>query len=166
MAQGLADTSRPTVLFLSTGDSARSPMARGLLLARAADRFEVFSAGTHPRPLSPDATDVMAELGIDISGHRSKDVSEYLGKVFVDHLITVCDLANATLPIFPGARHRLHWSTEDPSMALGSYLERLGAHRHVRDRLAARIEHFLAADSSSASDDAVGPDLGVRGSGR
>jgi arsenate reductase len=131
------------VLFLCTGNSARSQMAEGLLRHMAGDRFEVFSAGTHPSFVRPEAIAVMRELGIDISGHRSKSVDEFLGQPF-DFVITVCDHARESCPVFPGPAQRIHWSLDDPAAATGSEAERLGVFRRVRDELAARIRAFLA----------------------
>ena len=152
MAQPLACTYKPTALFLCTGNSARSQMAEGLLRAKAGDRFEVLSAGTHPRPLRGEAVEVMRELAIDISGQRSKSVDEYLGKVAIDHLITLSDIANAECPDFPEVRHHLHWSIEDPALAQSNYFELLGVFRRLRDELAARIDRFLAVDRPSPAD--------------
>lgn len=149
MAQPLAGTSKPVVLFFCTGSSARSQMAEGLLRAKAGDRFEVLSAGTHPRPLRGEALEVMRELAIDISGQRSKSVDEYLGTVAIDHLITLSDIANAERRELPLVRRHLHWSIEDPALAQGNYFERLGVFRRLRDELAARIDHFLAMEPPS-----------------
>jgi len=102
------------ILFLCTGNSARSQMAEGLLRHMAGDRFEVFSAGTRPSGLNPNAVQAMAEVGIDISGHRSKHVDEFAGHQF-DYVFTVCDNAKETCPFFPGGGKRLHQSFEDPA---------------------------------------------------
>lgn len=126
------------VLILCTGNSARSQMAEGLLRAMAGERFEVESAGTHPSRVNPLAVEAMRERGIDISGHRSKALSEFAGRRF-DHVITVCDNAKESCPVWPGAR-ALHHSFEDPAAAEGSDAERLTAFRRVRDE----IEHWLA----------------------
>ena len=152
MAQPLAGTSKLTVLCLCTGNSARSQMAEGLLRAKAGDRFEVLSAGTHPRPLGGEAVEVMRELAIDISGQRSKSVDEYLGKVSIDHLITLSDIANAERRELPLVGHHLHRSIEDPALAQGNYVELLGVFRRLRDELAARIDRFLAVDRPSPAD--------------
>jgi arsenate reductase len=110
--------SKERVLILCTGNSARSQMAEGLLRHEAGDRFEVFSAGTHPTIVRPEAVAVMNELGIDISHHWSKRVDEFAGEHF-DYVITVCDAANEACPVFPGNTRRLHWSFEDPAAAGG-----------------------------------------------
>ena len=107
---------RQRVLILCTGNSARSQMAEGLLRHLAGDRFEVFSAGTKPVGLNPNAVTAMAEIGIDISGHRSKSVDEFAGLPF-DYVITVCDNAKESCPIFAGTGTRLHHSFEDPAAA-------------------------------------------------
>src|ERR1041385_575638 len=99
------------VLFLCTGNSARSQMAEGLLRKMAGNSFDVFSAGTHPKGLHPYSVEVMKELGIDISGQTSKDVAIYTGQTF-DYVITVCDRAKHQCPIFPGAEP-IHWGFED-----------------------------------------------------
>jgi len=131
------------VLFICTHNSARSQMAEGLLRHLGGEqRFEVFSAGTEATFVRPLAIRVMAELGIDISGHASKTLERYLGQPF-DEVITVCDTAAETCPVFPGARHRRHWSLEDPSRATGSETEQLAVYRRVRDEIRARIEGEL-----------------------
>ena len=106
------------VLFLCTGNSARSQMAEGLLRSLGKQHFEVYSAGTHPTELHPLAVAVMQELRIDISDQRSKDLSEFLGQDF-DYIITVCDRARDNCPTFPGDNQRIHWSFEDPAAAVG-----------------------------------------------
>src|SRR3989449_10435554 len=107
------------VLFICTHNSARSQIAEGLLRQLGSDRFEVFSAGTEATFVRPLAIRVMAELGIDISKQASKTLERYLGESF-EEVITVCDTAAETCPVFPGASHRRHWSLEDPSKATGS----------------------------------------------
>ncbi len=134
------------VLFLCTGNSARSQMAEGLLRHLAGDRFEVASAGTHPAGLHPLAAAAMREIGIDISNHRSKSVDAFVSKDF-DYAITVCDHARESCPVLPGARRMLHWSFEDPAAAAGSVEERMAVFRRVRDALATRIQQFLSTDS-------------------
>ena len=130
------------VLILCTGNSARSQMAEGLLRSFGGDRFEVFSAGTKPSTVRPEAIAVMAELGIDLSGHRSTHVQEFDGQRF-DYVITVCDNANESCPIFPGETERIHWSVPDPAAVEGSETERLAAFRRVRDRLAETLRDFV-----------------------
>jgi arsenate reductase (thioredoxin) len=137
---------RRRVLFLCTHNSARSQMAEGLLRDIAGDRFEVFSAGTEATRVRPEAISVMAEMGVDISAQKSETLDRYLGES-LDLVVTVCDDANESCPVFPGARERLHWSFPDPSKAAGGYDERLLTFRNVRDRIRARIEGELARHS-------------------
>jgi arsenate reductase len=130
------------LLVLCTGNSARSQMAEGLLRHQGGSRYEVFSAGTRPGSVRPEAIAVMRELGIDISSHRSKSVDEFAGRP-LDCVITVCDNANETCPVFPGSVERLHWPVEDPAAVEGSEETRLAAFRRVRDQLRERIGSFL-----------------------
>ena len=130
------------VLFICTHNSARSQMAEGLLRQLGSDRFEVFSAGTEATFVRPLAIKAMAELGIDISKQQSKKLDRYLDEPF-DDVITVCDTAAETCPIFPGAAHRRHWSFEYPSKATGSEDEQLAVYRRVRDEIRSRIEQEL-----------------------
>ena len=130
------------VLFICTHNSARSQMAEGLLRHLAGDRFEAFSAGTEATLVRPLAIKAMAEIGIDISGQTSKTLNRYLNEPFA-MVITVCDSAAETCPIFPGAAQRRHWSLPDPSKATGSESEQLAVYRRVRDELRARIENEL-----------------------
>ncbi|MFN3285260.1 MAG: arsenate reductase ArsC [bacterium] len=129
------------VLFLCTGNSARSQMAEGWLRYLSAGRVQVYSAGTEPRGLHPLAVRVMAERGVDISGQRSKPVSEFQGQAF-DCVVTVCDRARQSCPSFPGAR-TLHWDLPDPAEASGTEEDRLRAFRGVRDELESRIRALL-----------------------
>ncbi len=117
---------RLRVLFLCTHNSARSQMAEGLLRQYAGDQIEVASAGTEPGGVHPLAMKAMQEIDIDISGARSKSVDEFLDQHF-DYVITLCDQANETCPLFPGDPERIHWSFTDPSAAKGSEEERLRA---------------------------------------
>ncbi len=126
------------VLFLCTHNSARSQMAEALLRALAGERFEACSAGTQATQVRPLAVQAMQEIGVDISGQESKTLDRYLGEPF-DAVITVCDDANESCPVFTGARVRLHWSFPDPSRAGGSEAEQLAAYRNVRDAIRARI---------------------------
>ena len=132
------------VLILCTGNSARSQMAEGWLRALADGQFAVFSAGTHPSTVNPLAITAMQERGIDISQHRSKSVTEFLGQPF-DYVITVCDQAAEACPIFPGPAQRLHWSFPDPAVATGTAAERLVAFRQVRDALEQQLRTWLAS---------------------
>jgi arsenate reductase len=129
------------ILILCTGNSARSQMAEGLLRHDAGDRFDVKSAGTRPGIVRPEAIEVMNELGIDISGHRSKHVDEFAEQRF-DYVITVCDHARESCPVFFGAAQRLHRSFDDPAAGNGSEEERLALFRRVRDELRAYLADF------------------------
>jgi arsenate reductase len=116
-------------------------MAEGLLRHDAGDRFEVESAGTKPGQVRPEAIAVMNELGIDISGHRSKAVDEFAGEKF-DYVLTVCDNAKETCPIFPGHANQFHQNFEDPAAAEGSEAARLGVFRRIRDQIRAYLRGF------------------------
>ena len=129
------------VLILCTGNSARSQMAEGLLRHDAGDRFTVESAGTKPGRVRLEAIAAMRELGIDISGHRSKHVDQFIGQDF-DYVLTVCDNANESCPVFPGKTHRLHQNFEDPAAVQGTDAERLAAFRRVRDLIREYLKHF------------------------
>ena len=131
------------VLFICTHNSARSQMAEGLLRHLAGDRFEVESAGTEATHVRPLALEAMREIGIDISGQRSKTIDS-LGDRRFDLVVTVCDSAREACPVFPGSTRRLHWSFDDPSAATGSERERLAVFRRVRDEIREKIERELA----------------------
>jgi arsenate reductase (thioredoxin) len=126
------------VLFLCTHNSARSQMAEGLLRQAAGDRFEVHSAGTEATRVRPLAIKAMNELGIDISQQTSKTLDPYVDQKF-DYVITVCDDANESCPIFPNAVHRIHWSLPDPSKATGTEEQQLAVYRTLREELRTRI---------------------------
>ncbi len=126
---------RKRVLILCTGNSARSQMAEGLLRHDAGDRFEVESAGVSPSSVRAEAIAAMNEIGIDISGHRSKSVDEFAGQDF-DYVITVCDNAKETCPVFPGKARRIHRNFEDPPRAsVGDDDSRMTIFRRVRDEI-------------------------------
>jgi arsenate reductase len=129
------------VLILCTGNSARSQMAEGLLRNDAGDRFEVESAGTKPGHVRPEAIAAMREIGIDISSHRSKHVDEFQNQSF-DYVLTVCDNARETCPIYPGQTNRIHHSFEDPAAVQGSEEERLASFRRVRDQIRTYLRAF------------------------
>jgi arsenate reductase len=131
------------VLILCTGNSARSQMAEGLLRHDAGDRFEVFSAGVEPSQVRPLAIAAMREVGIDISGQRSKSVDEFADAEF-DYVITVCDNANERCPVFPGETKRIHWSFEDPAAATGDEATRLAVFRGVRDQIRQRLNEWVS----------------------
>jgi arsenate reductase len=130
---------RPKVLFLCTGNSARSQMAEGYLRHAAGDRFEALSAGIEPKGLNPLAIEAMREIGIEISQQQSKDVASLLGQHF-PIVVTVCDRAKERCPIFPGATKYFHWGLEDPAAAEGMQHERLAVFRRVRDQIIAHID--------------------------
>jgi arsenate reductase (thioredoxin) len=135
--------SKRRVLILCTGNSARSQMAEGLLRSMAGDRFEVFSAGTKPVGLNPNAVSALADVGIDISGNRSKSVNEFSDQQF-DFVITVCDNAREACPVFPGPGKRLHHSFPDPAAApAGSQPE---AFRVVRKQISEWLQSFIAGE--------------------
>lgn len=138
---GMNDSPRGTknVLFLCTHNSARSQMAEGLLREMGGPGFEVHSAGTIATKVRPEAVAVMKEKEIDISGHSSKTLEGFLDDRF-DYVITVCDSANDSCPVFPNARKRLHWSVDDPAGVQGDEAARLAAFRKARDELKQRIE--------------------------
>ena len=136
-------TDRPIrVLFVCTGNSARSVMAEALVRHKGGDAFEVHSAGTEPRGINPLTRKVLAEAGIDSSWARSKSVTEYLGQQF-DYVVTVCDEARQVCPVFPGVHESLHWGYEDPAEATGTDEERLSVFRRVFVQLGERINQFI-----------------------
>ena len=131
------------VLILCTGNSARSQMAEGLLRHDAGDRFEVESAGTKPGRVRPEAIAAMKELGIDISGHRSKHVDEFQGQSF-DYVLTVCDSARESCPVFPGHTKRIHNAFQDPAALQDAEEERLALFRRVRNEIRDYLKNFPA----------------------
>ncbi|HEX9634648.1 MAG TPA: arsenate reductase ArsC [Candidatus Limnocylindria bacterium] len=153
----MTDSQPRRVLFVCTHNSARSQMAEGMLRAWASDRFEAYSAGTEVSTVRPEAIAAMAEIGIDIGGHRSKSVDEYLGQKF-EWVITVCDQARQNCPIFPGVEQTGHWSVQDPSEATGDEEQRLEVFRRVRDDLRNRIHVFILAASR---DDLPAPEISL-----
>jgi len=147
---------KPIVLILCTGNSARSQMAEGLLRAKAGDRFEVESAGTQPAPrVHPFAIEVMREIGIDIRAARPKDMSEFLGRAPVRHVIIVCNDAAGRCPSgWPGALSRVHWPVEDPAAFHGDQGAMLAKFREIRDEISNRLEQWLHEQGATA---ATGP---------
>lgn len=134
------------VLILCTGNSARSQMAEGWLRRLAGDRYEVYSAGTHPSVINPLAIAAMGERAVDIgeaAGHRSKSLDEFRDQPF-DYVITVCDQAAEACPIFPGPARRIHWSFPDPAAVQGSEEQRLSAFRETRDAIEAQLRDWVA----------------------
>jgi arsenate reductase (thioredoxin) len=133
--------SKKRILILCTGNSARSQMAEGLLRHDAGEGFEVFSAGTKPSHVRPEAIAVMRELGIDISGHLSKSVDEFAGQSF-DYVLTVCDNAKESCPVFAGRTVTIHKNFEDPAALQGSGGQRLALFRRVRDEIRSYLRVF------------------------
>ena len=130
------------VLFVCTGNSARSVMAEALVRRYGGADFDVHSAGTEPKGINPLTLRVLAEAGIDASWARSKSVNEYLGQRF-DFVITVCDQARQSCPVFPGVHESLHWGYEDPAAAEGTDEERLAVFRRVLIGMSQRIQQFI-----------------------
>ncbi len=140
-----SDMHKPVVLFLCTGNSARSQMAEALLRHEAGELFDAHSAGTDPKGVNPLTVQVMKELGIDIAQQRSKHLREYLGRLPVRILVVVCSEAEKSCPtIWPGALQRLYWRFDDPAAAQGTDEEKLNKFREVRDAIQIRIKDWLA----------------------
>jgi arsenate reductase len=138
---------KENVLFLCTSNSARSQMAEALLRKHAGNRYDVFSAGVESGIVHPLAIRVMSEMGIDISGQRSKNVSEYLGKIPITHAIFVCERAQKNCPtIYPFALKVASWPFEDPAAVEGSEEERLQKFRDVRNRIEEKIKAWLVTN--------------------
>lgn len=144
-----ANTDPIRVLFVCTGNSARSIMAEALLRHHGGRRFEVCSAGTEPRGVNPLTLRVLEDAGIDATGARSKSVSEYLGETF-DYVVTVCDEARQVCPVFPGVHESLHWGYEDPAEAEGTEEERLAAFRRVFIQIGERVRQFATVTTRAA----------------
>jgi arsenate reductase len=130
------------VLFVCTGNSARSQIAEAILRRDAGDRFEAFSGGADPRPINPLTVRVLEEVGIDISDATSKPVSRFLGTPF-DYVITLCDRARVSCPIFPGGGQTLHWGLDDPAEVEGTEAEKLAAFRRSLTEVSMRIRAFI-----------------------
>ncbi|MBP2642004.1 MAG: arsC2 [Firmicutes bacterium] len=122
------------ILFLCTHNSARSQMAEGLLRGLLGDEYEAFSAGTQPGHVNPYVARAMAEIGIDLSSHRSKHLNEFIGQYF-DYVVTVCDNAREACPYFPGGKKVIHHSFSDPSVFKGTDEEIMSGVRSVRDEI-------------------------------
>lgn len=150
MSESATSRDRPIrVLFVCTGNSARSIMAEALLRHHGGDEFEVHSAGTVPRGVNPLTLKVLADAGIDASAARSKSVNEYLGQEF-DYVVTVCDQARQVCPVFPGVHESLHWGYEDPAEATGSEEERLAVFRRVFIQIGERVRQFAVVTRRQA----------------
>lgn len=130
------------VLFLCTGNSARSVIAEAVLQKTGGEDFDVHSAGTHPKGLNPFTLKVLQLEGVDTNAFRSKDVSEYIGQDF-DYVITVCDSAAEECPVFPGSPERIHWSFPDPAGVEGSDLEKMVAFEETLRGMRQRINLFV-----------------------
>jgi arsenate reductase len=138
-------TRKSTVLFLCTGNSARSQLAEALLRRLAPEKFDAHSAGTDPKGVHPLTVQVLEEIGVNAAGLRSKGVKEYLGRLPVDYLIVVCSDADQKCPtVWPGTLERMFWPFDDPAAAQGDANERLTAFRRVRDAIDARLRQWLA----------------------
>jgi arsenate reductase len=132
------------VLFLCTGNSARSQMAEAFLRKFGEGQFEAFSAGLEPKEINPLTIRVMEEIGVDMSGQRSKGIKEYLGKGHFQYLVTLCDEAEENCPrVWPGVNQRLHWSFEDPGAFKGSEEEKAAKFRQVRDQIRGKIQSWV-----------------------
>lgn len=134
------------ILFLCTGNSARSQMAEGLLRHLGKGKYSAYSAGSQPKSLHPMAVKAMSEIGIDISGQESKSLEVFLGQEF-DYVITVCDRARDNCPVFPGDVERIHWSLPDPAAVEGEEDVRMKAFRLVRNQIKERILLFLSTQN-------------------
>ncbi len=135
---------KPQVLILCTGNSCRSHLAEGILRAAAGDLIDVHSAGSKPAGyVHPKAIQVLKEIGLDISGHRSKSMNEFLAQR-IDTVITVCGNADQACPMFPGQVHRFHWGFDDPAHATGTEEEILATFRRVRDQIRLVFEAYAA----------------------
>ena len=133
---------KKNIIFICTGNACRSQIAHGLLQNLAKDRFNVFSAGSHPSRVHLMSIKVMEEIGIDISHHKSDHIDEYLDKE-IDIVITVCDNANKLCPIFPGNVERLHWSIDDPFRGWDYNENQTESFRVTREKIKAKILDFL-----------------------
>lgn len=141
--------SKKRLLVLCTGNSARSQMGEGLFRRAGGHDWEVFSAGTKPSFVRPEAIAVMQELGIDISSHRSKSVDEFLDVPF-DYVVTVCDNARDNCPVFPNAAKRIHWSFEDPAAVESDETTRLAVFRKVREQIRQKVDAFFQNQAGQA----------------
>ena len=145
-------TEKKRVLFLCTGNSARSQMAEAFLRRFGGDRFEAYSAGLEPKGIHPLTRQVMQEIGYDLKGQTSKGVEAYLGKVLFHYLITVCDQAEKNCPtVWPGVNMRMHWSFEDPAAFEGSDEEKIEKFRQVRDQIQGQIRTWVVEQTAQVA---------------
>jgi arsenate reductase len=148
-----SEMDKTRVLFLCTGNSARSQMAEVFLRYYAGDRFEAHSAGLESKPINPLTLAVMEEIGFDLSEQRSKGVEVYLGKTHFEYLITVCDDADKNCPtVWPGVNQRLHWSFEDPAQFVGTEEQKLAKFRQIRDAIRERVKAWLTQQGIPVTD--------------
>jgi arsenate reductase (thioredoxin) len=138
----MTDNQKIRILVLCTGNSCRSQMAEGLFRQYGQGRIEVCSAGLEPKGVNPRAIRVMREIGIDISGHQSRHLREFLSEQF-DYVITVCDNAAQNCPRFPGEGVKLHWPFDDPAEATGTEEAILDEFRRVRNEIGAKVKEWL-----------------------
>jgi arsenate reductase len=143
----VAVMAKPKVLFLCTGNSARSQMAEGYLRHIAGDKYEALSAGIEPKGLNPLAVEAMREIGVDISWQKSKHANSLLG-MHIPYVVTVCDSAKERCPVFPGAFEFVNWGFDDPAAAVGSHEEKLAVFRRVRDEIIKKIREELLAGAA------------------
>jgi arsenate reductase (thioredoxin) len=135
---------KPRILFLCTGNSARSQMAEAFMRKYGGDQFEVFSAGLKPKDIHPLVIQVMKEKGVSLIGQSSKPLTLYMGKLHFSYLITVCDNAEKECPIFPGMGTRLHWPFEDPAAFQGTSEEKITKFRSIRDGIEVKVKEWLS----------------------
>jgi arsenate reductase len=136
------------VLFLCTGNSARSQMAEAFLRKYGDDRFVAYSAGLEPKNINPYTVRVMEEVGLSLDGQYSKSLTEYMGRVHFGYMITVCADAEEKCPsVFPGMGQRMHWGVEDPAAFVGSEKETLAKFREARDQIDTRVREWLEESS-------------------
>jgi arsenate reductase len=149
---------KSNVLFLCTGNSARSQMAEAFLRHYASDLFNAYSAGLEPKGMNPLTVKVMTEIGISVDGQYSKSLREYLGKQLFAYLVTVCADAEAKCPtVWPGVQYRLHWKFDDPAAAQGTDEHKLAKFREVRDQIEAAIKTFVAQERARHGAAAASP---------
>ncbi len=134
---------REKLIIICTGNSARSQMAEAIFRKLAGDNYDVFSAGLDTHDINPYTIKIMEEIGFDLKNHRSKNLSEYLGKIIFDIVIIVCTNAEKRCPTIPGVKTRLYWPFEDPAIATGSEVEILAKFRAVRNQIAQKIKKYL-----------------------